>query len=66
VNRTNIKSQWVAGHEGIQGNESAHQFAKDAAVPENTEPLPSGEDRYTSLSHLQRSPTDAKCNRSDG
>jgi hypothetical protein len=56
---------WVSGHASIEGNESADQFAKDAAVPENEEELPFEEDRCTSLSHLRRCTTDAKWKRSD-
>jgi hypothetical protein len=47
------------GHKGIEGNETAEQFAKDAVIIENEE-LPSREDRCTPLSHLLRCTTDAK------
>jgi ribonuclease HI len=55
--------RWVPGHAGIEGNETAGQFATDAAEPENEEELPS-EDRCTSLSHLRRCTKDTKWNRS--
>jgi ribonuclease HI len=60
-----LEYRWVPRHAGIEGNETADQFAKDAAVPENEEELPSEEDRCTSLSHLRRCTTDAKWKPSD-
>jgi hypothetical protein len=60
-----LEFRWVPGHAGIEGNETADQLAKDAAVPGNEEELPSEEDRCTSLSHLRRCTTDAKWKRSD-
>jgi ribonuclease HI len=66
IRRQNIQVgfRWVPGHAGIQGNETADTFAKDAAEPQNEEELPSEEDRCTSLSHLRRCTTDAKWKRS--
>jgi hypothetical protein len=51
IRRQNIQAEfrWVPGHAGIEGNETANQFEKDAAVPENEEELPSEEDRVHSL-----------------
>jgi hypothetical protein len=50
----------VLGYAGIKGNETMVQFDKDAAAPNNEEQLPSKEDWYTSLSHLQQRITDAR------
>jgi hypothetical protein len=66
IRRQNIQVvfRWVPGHAGIEGNETADKFAKDAAEPENEEELPSEEDKYTSRSQLRRCTTDAKWKRS--
>jgi ribonuclease HI len=36
-----LEYRWVPGHSGIDGNETADAYAKDAAIPENEEALPS-------------------------
>jgi hypothetical protein len=51
-----LEFRWVAGQEGIARNETADQFAKDAAQ----------EDRCTLLNHSRRCTTDAKRKRSNG
>jgi hypothetical protein len=37
IQNIQLDYRWVRGHAGIEGNETADQFAKDAAVPENEE-----------------------------
>jgi hypothetical protein len=60
-----ISSWSFAGHAGIAGNETADQYAKDAAMPKNEAELPSHTDRCTSLSHLTRCTIEAKWKRSN-
>jgi ribonuclease HI len=55
-----LEYRWVPGHSGIDGNETADAYAKDAAIPENEEALPSQVDRFTSLSHISRKTTEKK------
>jgi ribonuclease HI len=54
IYRQNIqfKFRWVPEHKGINGNELADRLAKNVAVLENEEELPSEEDQCTCLSHL--------------
>jgi hypothetical protein len=47
----------VPGHSDIDGNETAEAYAKEAAIPENEEALPSRVDRFTFLSHISRKTT---------
>jgi ribonuclease HI len=49
-----LEYRWVAGHSGIDGNEVADVYAKDADVLENEERLPSRDNRCTSLSHMRK------------
>jgi ribonuclease HI len=66
IRRQNIQVEfrWVPGQAGIEGNETADKFAKDAAEPQNEAELRLVEDRCTSLSHSRRCTTDAKWKRS--